>query len=111
MHGSDTRLATYGTLAPGEVNAHELAALQGHWRQGTVTGHLHDAGWGAAHGCPGLVPGEDGSPIPVHLFESQDLPEHWARLDAFEGSGYRRIVMDVETQSGTVPANIYVLAI
>lgn len=33
-------LATYGTLAPGRANHHQLAELQGHWQAGHVTGHL-----------------------------------------------------------------------
>jgi gamma-glutamylcyclotransferase (GGCT)/AIG2-like uncharacterized protein YtfP len=41
---ADMRLATYGTLAPGRVNHHQLAGLDGHWRQGTVKGTLVDAG-------------------------------------------------------------------
>ena len=49
---AETRLATYGTLAPGRVNNHHLADLGGFWRQGTVTGRLVEAGWGAKLGFP-----------------------------------------------------------
>jgi Gamma-glutamyl cyclotransferase, AIG2-like len=38
------------------------------------------------------------------------LPEHWARLDEFEGSGYRRVVTKVNTEEGERSAWIYVLA-
>ena len=47
--------------------------------------------------------------IDVDLFESMDLPEHWARLDEFEGSGYRRVA-PVNTEEGERNAWIYVLA-
>ena len=46
-------LFVYGTLAPGQVNAHVLASLSGAWTEAQISGSLHDAGWGAAHGCPG----------------------------------------------------------
>jgi len=48
--------------------------------------------------------------IDVHIFESEDLPHHWARLDEFEGPGYRRVVARVSTPSGELDAWIYVLA-
>jgi hypothetical protein len=48
--------------------------------------------------------------VEVHVFESIDLIDHRDRLDAFEGSGYRRVVVDVSTAEGVVPASIYVLA-
>jgi hypothetical protein len=37
------------------------------------------------------------------------LPAHWARLDAFEGPGYQRVVTTVRTSTGDVDASIYVL--
>jgi gamma-glutamylcyclotransferase (GGCT)/AIG2-like uncharacterized protein YtfP len=107
---TDTRLATYGTLAPGRVNHHRLAGLKGRWRQGTVRGRLVDAGWGAALGYPGLVLDPLGSVVEVDLFESSELPDHWSRLDAFEGPGYRRVVAQVRTADGELAAWIYVVA-
>jgi hypothetical protein len=71
-NGADTRLATYGTLAPGRVNHHQLAALNGHWQRGTVQGRLIDGGWGAAHGFPGLILDTSGPLVEVYLFESFD---------------------------------------
>lgn len=106
----DTRLATYGTLAPGRVNHHQLAGLQGHWRQGTVRGTLVETGWGATLGFPALVLDPEGSVIDVHLFESPDLPDHWDRLDEFEGDGYRRVIACVSTADGEMEAWIYVSA-
>lgn len=104
------RLATYGTLAPGRPNHHQLAGLTGRWLQGTIRGRLIEAGWGAALGFPGLVLDEAGATIEVHLLESRDLPRHWDRLDAFEGPGYRRIATRVHTPEGKLDAFIYAVA-
>ncbi|MEL6476071.1 MAG: gamma-glutamylcyclotransferase family protein [Pseudomonadota bacterium] len=107
---AETRLATYGTLVPGQVNEGQLAGLTGTWSTGVVRGHLHEDGWGAAHGCPGIRLDPDGPEVAVHLFTSADLPAHWGRLDAFEGDGYRRITTLAETQDGPVEVSIYELA-
>ena len=104
------RLATYGSLTPGGPNEHELTGLEGSWSEGQVSGTLVEAGWGARLGFPGLVLDPDGAPVPVHVFESADLPAHWGRLDEFEGPGYRRVITTVRTRSGDVQASIYVLA-
>ncbi|MEM8837689.1 MAG: gamma-glutamylcyclotransferase [Pseudomonadota bacterium] len=103
------RLATYGTLAPGRVNHHQLADLAGQWLSGFVYGHLEEAGWGAEHGYPGLHLDPEGDAVQVHLFQSDDLPEHWDRLDAFEGDGYRRVQVNVSIDTGSVAAYLYVL--
>jgi len=108
--GADTRLATYGSLSPGRVNHHQLAALRGTWQRGTVRGRRFDAGWGAALGFPGLILDPSSPPVEVDLFESPDLPDHWSRLDEFEGPGYRRVVAQVRTAEGELSACIYVLA-
>ncbi len=41
------RLATYGTLAPGRANHHQLDGLAGRWFVGSVRGRLFASGWGA----------------------------------------------------------------
>ncbi len=106
---AETRLATYGTLAPGRVNHHQLADLEGFWRQGTVRGRLVEAGWGAELGYPGLILDPPEQVIEVFVFESPELPDHWLRLDAFEGAGYRRVVTQVRTVDGDLEASIYVI--
>jgi gamma-glutamylcyclotransferase (GGCT)/AIG2-like uncharacterized protein YtfP len=103
------RLATYGSLAPGRPNHHQLAGLEGRWLKGYVDGLLVDAGWGASLGYPALVLNPAGAAISVDVFESIDLPTHWARLDAFEGPGYERVVTTVHMPAGDVDAYIYVL--
>jgi gamma-glutamylcyclotransferase (GGCT)/AIG2-like uncharacterized protein YtfP len=104
------RLATYGTLAPGRPNYGQLSDLSGRWLVGHVRGSLVEAGWGAKVGYPALILDADGPPIEVNVFESRALPHHWHRLDAFEGSGYRRVAVDVSTADGVLSASIYVLA-
>ncbi|HEU0142124.1 MAG TPA: gamma-glutamylcyclotransferase [Bryobacteraceae bacterium] len=106
----DMRLATYGTLAPGRVNHHHLAGLSGRWQRGAVRGRLVDAGWGSALGFPALVLDPMGPLVDVYLFESSDLPDHWFRLDEFEGPGYTRVVTQVSTADGELGAWIYVVA-
>jgi gamma-glutamylcyclotransferase (GGCT)/AIG2-like uncharacterized protein YtfP len=107
--GALERLATYGSLAPGRSNHHQLDGLDGRWLNGHVDGMLVDAGWGASLGYPALVLDPAGSAISVDVFESVDLPAHWARLDAFEGAGYERVVTTVHMPTGDVDASIYVL--
>ena len=70
-----------------------------------------DAGWGSALGFPGLILDPQGPAVDVHLFESSDLPDHWPRLDEFEGPGYRRVVTRVHTTEGDVSAYIYIIAV
>ncbi|HEX3833050.1 MAG TPA: gamma-glutamylcyclotransferase [Solirubrobacteraceae bacterium] len=108
--GPEIRLATYGTLAPGRQNHHQLDGLPGRWLTGHVHGTLNQAGWGAKLGYPGLTLDPGGSPVEVYVFESSALPRHWDRLDAFEGPGYVRIAAEVSTAEGDLPASIYVLA-
>jgi gamma-glutamylcyclotransferase (GGCT)/AIG2-like uncharacterized protein YtfP len=104
------RLATYGTLAPGQPNHHQLDGLAGSWSTGHVRGSLAHAGWGAELGFPGLRLHADGDEIEVAIFESPDLRGQWDRLDAFEGSGYRRVGVHVQTAEGPRWASIYELA-
>ena len=103
------RLAVYGTLAPGRPNAHVLADIPGRWIEGTVRGVLHESGWGAALGYPGIVLDPDGPAVDVSVLESRALGDHWSRLDTFEGPGYRRTRTKVHTSDGELDAAIYVL--
>jgi gamma-glutamylcyclotransferase (GGCT)/AIG2-like uncharacterized protein YtfP len=104
---ADDCLAVYGSLAPGRPNHHELSALRGEWSRGKVKGRFVARGWGAALGFPALVLSKDGDDIEVQLFQSPDLPDHWERLDAFEGAEYRRTLVQVETAGGLLDAWIY----
>lgn len=104
------RLAVYGTLQPGQANHHQLAGLGGHWIPGRVRGRLLAQGWGAALGFPALVLDPTGPWVEVQILQSEELPQHWDRLDLFEGDGYRRVVTTADTEQGPVETYIYVLA-
>lgn len=108
-YSANHRLATYGTLAPGEINANQLDGLEGYWISGFAHGELIKKGWGSSHGCPGCLLNPDGPPIQVSIFVSQDLPDHWERLDAFEGEEYQRVVTTVETGRGSIEVSMYEL--
>jgi gamma-glutamylcyclotransferase (GGCT)/AIG2-like uncharacterized protein YtfP len=111
---STHRLAVYGSLAPGKSNHYMLAGYPGTWTRGRVRGDLVNAGWGAAGGFPGLIPRPGAPWVPVQVFESDELPSAWAALDEFEGSEYRRVMVDVFSEdSDRAPlfqANIYAIA-
>jgi hypothetical protein len=50
----------------------------------------------------------NGQPQPVLILCSAALPEHYARIDAFEGKNYRRILVPVEIDSGNLQVcNLY----
>ena len=108
------RLAVYGSLAPGKANHHLLARYGGDWSNGRVRGALINAGWGAAGGFPGLVPRTDGPWVTVHVLQSNELPDAWPELDAFEGVEYRRVLIPVYGDDTGVlvktGANIYEIA-
>jgi gamma-glutamylcyclotransferase (GGCT)/AIG2-like uncharacterized protein YtfP len=106
-----TRLFVYGTLAPGRTNAHVLAGVPGTWEPATVRGTLFPEDWGAAAGYPGIVLSEDGGVVEGLVFSSAELPDHWARLDAFEGEGYVRVPVTARLEGGaTVEAHVYALS-
>ena len=104
-------LFVYGTLAPGQVNAHVLAPPSGAWTETQISGSLHDAGWGAAHGCLGarlfdndiekITP--DSHPTSVIkgvLFESANLADFWQKLDDFEGTEYQAEITTAHLVTG-----------
>ena len=109
-------LAAYGALAPGRSNAHVMDGVRGTWIPGTLRGTLHASGIGAATGYPGIVlagtaPAHATTDVPAQVLVSADLPDHWDRLDAFEGAGYRRVpaVVALEDDDAVRPAFAYEL--
>lgn len=104
------RLFVYGSLAPGRPNEHVLADVPGTWEAATVRGTLHQEGWGATLGYPGIVLEERGSEVRGFVFNSDELAAHWTRLDEFEGEGYERVLTPATLEDGTiVQADIYAL--
>ena len=76
-----------------------------------ISGSLHDAGWGAAQGCPGAqlvdndihkitVDSHSPSVVKGVLFESTDLPDFWQKLDDFEGIEYQAEITTVHLVTG-----------
>jgi len=105
------RLAVYGSLAPGERHHDQLEGLTGSWVAGHVNGTVIEIDWGESAGYPGLILDPDGPRVAVLVFESLELAEHWDRLDAFEGSQYVRVVVEVVTDDGgVVAAWVYALS-
>lgn len=104
------RLFVYGTLGPGRPNEHVLGNIGGCWEQACVRGTLHDEGWGAELGFPGIILGDQGGRIEGFLFSSESIVDHWEHLDAFEGEAYQRVLTRVERECGAaVEAYIYTL--
>ena len=83
-------LFIYGTLGPNRPNAHILENMGGTWATAYVHGELHAKGWGADLGFPGIVLNENASAVQGFVFFSENLAQHWAILDEFEGEGYVR---------------------
>jgi gamma-glutamylcyclotransferase (GGCT)/AIG2-like uncharacterized protein YtfP len=107
---AEHRLAVYGTLAPGRKNHWVLDGLRGAWFNGTVRGYLHEEGWGATDGFPAIILDDMGDEIQVQVFESEQLPGAWKRIDEFEGAEYRRVEVHVKTSKGEfIACQIYEL--
>lgn len=104
------KLFVYGTLAPGQKNHDVLADLSGEWVQAATHGTLVDEGWGAGHGCPGIIPSTEAPEVHGYLFTSDDLPNNWAMLDNFEGQDYKRELIMVKLPSG-IQVESYVYSI
>ena len=103
-------LAVYGTLAPGRLNHHVVAPLGGEWTAGVVEGELSPVGWGATLGYPAFRPRVGGAAVAVQVLTSARLPGAWARLDAFEGPEYRRILVPVFRDDAAGARHLYTVA-
>lgn len=96
------RLFVYGTLAPGHPNQHVLADVPGTWEPASIHGHLVHDGWGSALGYPALILHVNTTEVVSGmLLTSNALPEHWDRIDEFEGDGYLRATVNVTVADGT----------
>ncbi|MGF1592270.1 MAG: gamma-glutamylcyclotransferase [Kiloniellaceae bacterium] len=111
LHQSSVKLAIYGTLAPGKVNHHHIAGLGGNWHDTAVRGRLDRVGYGVHQGLPAIVLDPAATPHPLKVLVCERLPDAWARLDTFEGEEMQRLLVPLESESGSVTgvANIYAL--
>jgi gamma-glutamylcyclotransferase (GGCT)/AIG2-like uncharacterized protein YtfP len=103
-HRPEQVLVVYGTLAPGRPNYHIMEPVGGQWRNGRIKGLLAQQGWGADLGYPGFKHTSlaEQTDIEVVVLFSEQLVAHWARLDAFEGEGYQRILTPFKLENGEV---------
>lgn len=102
LFGASERLIVYGSLAPGRENHQELATLAGEWTYGWITGELLPHGWGTQLGYAAFRWRAGGERVQAWLLCSSGLPAQWARLDAFEGAAYQRLLAPFETDAGVV---------
>ncbi len=110
MKGPENNLFVYGSLALGGANQHILKPLSGTWKRGTVKGFLHNQGWGADQGFPGIELDRHGDLVQGQVFSSKGLSAYWEVLDDFEGEEYQRAVTEVSLPNGkTIKAFIYEL--
>ena len=103
----DERLAVYGSLRPGERNAHILAPVSGTWSDGFVHGTLSPIRSGYAEGYKGLRLDEAGEAVPVAILSSRDLPGFWPELDEFEGADFVRTIVEVRVGETRILASLY----
>jgi gamma-glutamylcyclotransferase (GGCT)/AIG2-like uncharacterized protein YtfP len=96
------RLASYGTLAPGEVNHAIVADLVGQWGDGAVRGELT-----TSDGFRRFRWSESGSEVAVRVLTSIGLPEHFSRIDRFEGRRYARSLVPVDCAGILSVCNTY----
>jgi len=101
------RLFVYGTFAPGRPNQHILAGVAGEWQVARIQGTLVEQGWGAAEGYPGVVLDNDHEDVVGFVFTSEQLTEHWQRLDEFEGEDYCRTKTKAIFEDGRI-VSVYV---
>lgn len=99
--GCSRWLAVYGTLAPNEQNHDQLATCPGTWSRGTVCGRRGEREF------PVFTFDPASPPVAVQVLHSDSLPDHWGRLDAFEGDAYGRILVPVALAGRFVVANLY----
>jgi Gamma-glutamyl cyclotransferase, AIG2-like len=71
---------------------------------------LHEEGWGADMGYPGIVLNSEGDEIEGFLFTSENLASSWFELDEFEGKEYERVLTKVKLgDESFVDAYVYTI--
>lgn len=103
------KLFVYGTLGLGRPNEHILKKIGGSFEEASIIGILHNEGWGAEMGYPGLTIDTEGGKIAGFLFSSDKLNEHWSELDDFEGEAYERVLTKVKLKNSIVEAFVYTI--
>lgn len=93
---------TYGSLAPGGIHHNFIKNIPGQWQKGTIRGRFENKGWVADLGYSGYSPASDDSAeeMEVHILSSDDMGNHWRRLDEFVGEGYIRQLVQFAGPNG-----------
>lgn len=94
------RLFAYGTLGPNRENAHIMANIDGVWQKAYVRGVIHTLDWGPDQGLPAIVLDSGAPQVAGFLFSSDELDQHWDRLDEFEGFQYERVQVEIQLETG-----------
>lgn len=94
------RLFAYGTLCPNRENAHIMANIDGLWQKAYVRGVIHTLDWGPDQGLPAIVLDSGAPQVAGFLFSSDELDQHWDRLDEFEGFQYERVQVEIQLETG-----------
>ncbi len=96
------RLVAYGSIRPRESNAWVLDFPRQEWLDCTIHGSITERkGYRYYQWIPG------GSSYAAQCLISEELPKHWARIDAFEGPEYWRALIPTRTSRGLTMANVY----
>jgi len=107
-HNPEHHLFVYGTLAPGEANYHLMDGMRGTWQRARVKGRRGQCEWGPYKGYPAFYAEKTDEFVDGQVFSSTDLPDHWDRLDAFEGEAYPRVTIKAVLEDGTeIATQIY----
>jgi gamma-glutamylcyclotransferase (GGCT)/AIG2-like uncharacterized protein YtfP len=97
------KFVVYGTLAPGQPNHHVIEGIAGNWIDCIVRGSVR-----IECDLPVFTWHPSGPAVQAQLFISADLPQSWSRIDAFEGSVYRRHLIPAKLEGEFTVANVYI---
>ena len=96
------KLVAYGTLAPGGPNYELIQDIPGVWERCKVRGSIS-----ISKGLPRLTWNTNGPDIDTNVLLSEQLPEKWPMIDAFEGNAYKRRLIIVSINGQTAVPNTY----
>lgn len=98
----NSKLGTYGTLKPNNVNHEVLKNIKGDWVTGKVRGFIKEE-----DGLPFFTWSVESKTIELDLFVSESLQKELPRIDQFEGNRYHRIWIPIERNHIYEVCNIY----
>ena len=96
------RLASYGTLSPGEVNHCIVGGIPGKWKDCLLLGQIREE-----EGLKIYKWDTYGDEIAAKILSSPDLPKRWGEIDRFEGARYGRGLTLACVDDQWIVANVY----